>query len=179
MRRHRAGDGRAADGRCQHGGQVDEVRLVVVLYLYLAQAFHVANHLVHRSEAQTRHDLAQLLGHKEHEALDVLGLAGKSVAQAAVLRGDARGAGVLLAVALHKAAHGDKRHGGKAELLGAKQAGDGDVGAVHKLAVRLQHHAGAQAVLHQRLLGLGKAELKRQARMPNGVARRRSLRCDR
>ena len=102
----------------------------------------------------------------------MLGLAGKSVAQAAVLRGDARGAGVLLAIALHKAAHGDKRHGGEAELLGAKQTGNGNVGAVHKLAVRLQHHAGAQAVLHQRLLGLGKAELKRQARMPNGVARR-------
>ena len=88
------------------------------------------------------------------------------------MRGDAGRAGILLAVALHKAAHGDERHGRKAKLLGAQQAGDGNIGAVHELAVGLEHHAGAQAVLQQRLLGLGKAELQRQTGMPNGVARR-------
>ena len=91
----------------------------------------------------------------------------RAVTQAAVLRGDAGRAGILLAVALHEAAHGDERHGRKAKLLGTQQAGDGDVGAVHELAVGLEHHARAQAILQQCLLGLGKAKLQRQAGVPN------------
>ena len=101
----------------------------------------MADHLVDGAEAQARHDLAQLLGYKEHKVLNVLGLAAEAATQAAVLRGDAGRAGVLLAVTLHEAAHGDERHGRKAKLLGAQQAGDGNVGAVHELAVGLEHHA--------------------------------------
>ena len=73
--------------------------------------------------------------------LNVLGLAAEAATQAAVLRRDAGRAGVLLAVTLHEAAHGDERHGRKAKLLGAQQAGDGNVGAVHELAVGLEYHA--------------------------------------
>ncbi len=86
----------------------------------------MADHLVDGAEAQARHDLAQLLGNEQHKVHDVLGLARKRCA-AAVLRGDARRAGILLAVALHEAAHGDERHGRKAKLLGAQQRGDGHV----------------------------------------------------
>ena len=80
----------------------------------------MAHHLVYRGETKPGHDLAQLLGHEKHEALHVLRLAREAPAQAAVLRGDARRAGVLLAVALHEAAHGDERHGGETELLGTQ-----------------------------------------------------------
>ena len=107
----------------------------------------MADHLVDGAEAQARHDLAQLLGNKEHKVLNVFGLAAEAVTQATVLRSDAGGAGILLAVALHEAAHRDERHGRKAKLLGTQQAGDGDVSAVHELAVGLEHHARAQAVL--------------------------------
>ena len=86
------------------------------------------------------------------------------------MRGDAGGAGILLAVALHEAAHRDERHGRKAKLLGAQQAGDGNIGAVHELTVGLEHHARAQAVLQQRLLGLGKAKLQRQTGVPDRIA---------
>ena len=103
--------------------------------------------------------------------LDVLGLAAEAATQAAVLRGDAGGAGILLAVALHEATHRDERHGRKAKLLGAQQTGDGNIGAVHELAVGLEHHARAQAVLQQRLLSLGKTELQRQTGVPDRVAR--------
>ena len=87
------------------------------------------------------------------------------------MRGDAGRAGILLTVTLHEATHGDERHGRKAKLLGAQQAGDGDIGAVHELAVGLEHHARAQAVLQQRLLSLGKTELQRQTGVPDRVAR--------
>ena len=130
----------------------------------------MADHLVDGAEAQARHDLAQLLGNKEHKVLDVLGLAAEAATQAAVLRSDAGRAGILLAVALHEAAHGDERHSRKAKLLGAQQAGDGNIGAVHELAVGLEHHARAQAVLQQRLLGLGKAKLQRQTGVPDRIA---------
>ncbi len=102
----------------------------------------------------------------------MLGLAGETLAQAGVLRADADGAGVLLAVALHEAAEGDQGCRGKAELLGAQQGSDRDVAAVHELAVRLQHHARAQAVGQQGLLRLGEAQLQRQARVVDRVARR-------
>ena len=131
----------------------------------------MTDHLVDGAEAQARHDLAQLLGNKEHKVLNVLGLAAEAATQAAVLRGDAGRAGVLLAVALHEATHGDERHGRKAKLLGTQQAGDGDVGAVHELAVGFERHARAQAVLQQRLLSLGKAKLQRQTGVPDRIAR--------
>ena len=102
--------------------------------------------------------------------LNVLGLAAEAATQAAVLRSDAGGTGILLAGALHEAAHRDERHGRKAKLLGTQQAGDGNIGAVHELAVGLEHHTRAQAVLQQRLLGLGKTELQRQTGVPNGIA---------
>ena len=101
----------------------------------------MTDHLVDGAEAQARHDLTQLLGNKEHKVLNVLGLAAEAATQATVLRGNAGRAGILLAVALHEAAHGDERHGRKAKLLGTQQAGDGDVGAVHELAIGLEHHA--------------------------------------
>ena len=154
----------------QHGRQIEQIGLAVARDLDLTQALGMADHLVDGAEAQARHDLAQLLGNKEHKVLDVLGLAAEAVTQAAVLRRDAGRAGVLLAVALHEAAHGDERHGRKTKLLGTQQAGDGDIGTVHELAVGLEHHARAQAVLQQRLLGLGKAKFQRQARMPDRVA---------
>ena len=129
------------------------------------------HHLLDGREAQVRHDLAQLLGNEEHEALDVFGLAREPAPQAAVLGRDAGGAGVLLAVALHETAHGDERHGGEAEFLGAQQARHGDVGAVHELAVGLEDDARAKAVLDEGLLSLGQAELEWQPGVPDGVAR--------
>ena len=57
----------------------------------------------------------------------------------------------------------DQRRGGEAELLGAEQRGDDDVPAGLELAVDLHDDPVAQAVEHQRLLGLGEAELPRRA----------------
>ena len=119
----RAGDGAAelaGRGR-QHVGQVHLVGLPVAGHLHLAQALGMADHLVDGAKAQLGHDLAQLLGHEHHEVHHVLGLTGEAAAQLAVLRGDAHRAGILLAIALHHAAHGHQRHSGEAELLGAEQ----------------------------------------------------------
>ena len=121
----------------------------------------MAHHVVELAEAQASHDAPELFCDEEHEVHDVLRLAGEAGAQVLVLRGDAHRAGVLMAVALHEAAQGNERRGGKAELLGAQKACDGHVAAREKLAVSLKHDARTQAVLQKRLLGLGKSQLKR------------------
>ena len=172
----RAGDGAAelaGRGR-QHVGQVHLVGLPVAGHLHLAQTLGVADHLVDGAEAQIGHDLAQLLGHERHEVHHVFGLAGEAAAQLAVLRSDAHRAGILLAIALHHAAHRHQRHSGEAELLGTEQGRHGHVAAAHELAVGLHDHAAAQAVAQKRLLGFRQADLERDARMVDGVARGRA-----
>ena len=131
----------------------------------------MSDHLVNRGKAKARHDLPQLLGNEHHVIDHVLGLAREALAQAAILRGDAHRTGVLLAIALHETAHRDERHGRKAELLGSEQAGDGDITAVHELAVRLEDHPRAQAVLHERLLRLGQSHFEGQTCVMDGIAR--------
>ena len=109
-----------AASRREDTGEIEEVGLPVSGAAHLAQAFDVPDHLVDGGKAQARHHTAELLGNEQHEPLDMLGLAGKAVAQAAVLCGDTCWAGVLLAIALHEASHGDERHGGEAKFLGTQ-----------------------------------------------------------
>ena len=120
----------------------------------------------------------RLLGDEAHEVDDVLGLAREVRAQARVLRGDAGRAGVQVADAHHDAAEGDQRRGGEAELLGAEQGGDHDVAAGLQLAVGLDGDAAAQVVEDEGLVGLGQAELPRQAGVLDGGLRR-GARCRR
>ena len=100
----------------------------------------MAHHVLDGPEPELGHDAAKLLGHHRHETHNVLGAPLEPIAKNAVLRGDAHGARVLLAVALHQTAHRHKRHGRKPELLGSKQAGNGNIAAVHEFAISLEHH---------------------------------------
>jgi hypothetical protein len=59
----------------------------------------------------------------------------------------------------------DERRRSEPEFLGAEQRGDDDVSAGLQLPVRLDDDAAAQVVEHQRLVGLGEAELPREARV--------------
>ena len=122
--------------------------------------------------AERGHQLAHFLGDEEEEVDDVLGLAVEALAQHRVLRGDADRAGVQMALAHHDAAGRDQRRGGEAELVGAEQRADDDVAAGADAAVDLHRDAPAQAVEHQRLLRLGKADLPRAAGMLDRGQRR-------
>jgi hypothetical protein len=81
-------------------------------------------------------------------------------------------AGIQVALAHHDAAHGDQRHGGKAELFGAQQRGDHHVAAGLQLAVGLHADAAAQIVEQQHLLRFGEAEFPGQAGVLDGAERR-------
>ena len=134
----------------------------------------VADRLVERAEAELGEVLAHLLGDELEEVHDELRLAAEARAQLGVLGGDADRAGVEVADAHHDAARDDERRGREAELLGAEQRADDDVAAGLHLAVDLHDDAVAHAVEHERLLGLGEAELPRRARVLERVERARA-----
>ncbi len=66
---------------------------------------------------------------------------------------------------MYDAAGRDQRRGGEAELVGAEQRADDHIAAGAHAAIDLDGDAAAQAVEHERLLGLGKADLPRRAGM--------------
>ena len=162
------------DGHLEQAREVQPFRLPVGYRLAGVQTVHAPDHLVDGSEAHVRHNLAQLFGDEEEVVDDVFRLAVELLAELRVLRGDADGAGVQVALAEHDAAHADERRGRHAELFRAEQAGDGDVAPRLYLPVRLNDDAPAQVVLDQDLLGFGDAELPRQAGVFYGRLRRRA-----
>jgi hypothetical protein len=87
----------------------------------------------------------------------------EALAQHRVLRRDADRAGVEMALAHHDAARRDQRRGGEAELVGAEQRADDDVAAGAQPPSTCTGDARAQVVQHQRLMGLGQADLPRAA----------------
>ena len=70
-----------------------------------------------------------------------------------------------MALAHHEAARRDQGRGGEAEFVGTQKRADNDVTAGAEAAVDLDHDAAAQPLAHQRLVGFGKADLPRGARM--------------
>ncbi len=138
----------------------------------LLDALGMADHLVELAEAQARHDRAQLLGHEEEEVDDVLGRAGKALAEHRVLRRDAHRARVEVALAHHDAAARHERRGREPELVGPEQRGERHVAPRLELPVGLEAHAGAQVVQHEHLVRLREAQLPRRS----GVLDRRQRR---
>ena len=98
--------------------------------------------------------------------------AGELGAQHRVLRRDAHGAGIEVALAHHDAAERDQRGRREAELLRPQERRDGDIPARLELPVGLQHDARSQVVHHQRLVRLGDAEFPRHAGVLDGGKRR-------
>ncbi len=126
----------------QNRGKVDAARLPVIDGGLHIKHVDAADHFVHSAKAQLRHVLPHLLGKKEKEIDDMLGLALELLAQRRILRGNSDRTGIQMALAQHDAAHGDQRRGGKTELLRAEQRGDHHVAAGLQLAVGLYADCG-------------------------------------
>ena len=130
-----------------------------------------AHQFIDGAHAQLCHVLAQLLGHKGEVVDDVFRLALEVLAQLRVLGADAHGAGIQIAHTHHHAALGHQQGSAEAELLCAQHTADGNIAAGEQLGVALDAHAGAQAVQDQGLMGLGDAQLPRQASVLDGSTR--------
>jgi len=155
-------------GLVEDAREIEAARLPVVDQPLLVEPFGLADQLVELAHAHLRHDAAGFLRQQEEEVDGVLRRADEALPEHRVLRGDADGAGVQMALAHHDAADGDQRRGGEAELVGAEQGADDDVAAGLQAAVDLQRDARAQALFHQDLLRLGEADLPRRAGMLDG-----------
>ena len=109
----------------------------------------------------------------KHQVVDdVLRRAAEAISQLRILRRDPHRTGVQVADAHHDAAHRDQRRGREAELVGPEQRPDHDVAPGLHLAVDLDRDPRAQVIEHQRLLGLGQADLPRHAgRLDRGLRR--------
>ena len=88
-----------------------------------------------------------------HEVHHMLRISLEALPQFRVLGGHAHRTGVLVAGPHHDAAQGQEWGRGEAEFLGTQQGGHDHVAAGLELAIGLQHHAAAQVVHHQDLLG--------------------------
>lgn len=77
--------------------------------------------------------VAAVLSDHEEEIDDVLRLASERRPQLWVLSCYANGTRVEMAFTHHRASHDNQGHSGEAKLLGAKQAGDGDIATMSYL----------------------------------------------
>ena len=139
--------------------EVQPLRLGVFDELRPIEHLSLADHLVEPAVAERRHQLPHFFGDKEEVVDDVLRLADEALAQHGVLRGDSDRAGVEMALTHQDAAGSDQRSGGEAELVRAQERADHDVAARPHSAVHLDSDARPEAVHHQRLMGLGEADL--------------------
>ena len=153
-------------------GKIQPLRLGVFDQLGLVEHLALSDHFVELAVAEFGHERTHFLGDEEEEVDDMLRLADEPLAQHRVLRRDADRASVEMALAHHDAAGRDQRRGRKAELVGAEQRADDDVAARAQAAVDLHGDARTQSIHHQRLMGLGKADFPRRARMLDGGQRR-------
>ena len=82
LRAHAALRDRRRDDRLvENLREIEARRLPVIDGLRHVDLVHAPDHLVHRPEAELRHQLAHVLGDEAEEVLDELGLAGEALAQ--------------------------------------------------------------------------------------------------
>jgi len=105
-----------------------------------------ADHLIKSRKAEIGEDFANFLGDERHQVHDFVRRTGELGAQAFVLRADADGAGVGMALAHHDAAHRQKAGGADAVLLRAQHRRDDDVAPRTQAAIGTQRDLIAQVV---------------------------------
>ena len=152
-------------GHGEHRTQVEALALPVGDAPVGVEHLGVADGLVEAAKPELGQVVPDVFGDEPEEVLDELGFAVESGAQFGVLGGDSDGAGVEVADPHHDAAGHHQRGRGEAVLLGAEQRSDDDVACGAHAAVALHGDAVPQAVEHQRLLGVGEADLPRHAGM--------------
>ena len=129
------------------------------------QSLRLTDRLIEGAVAQLRQVLPHVLGDEPEEVDQVVHLAGETGTELRVLGRHADRAGVEVTHTHHDASGHDERRGGEAVFLGTEEGGHDDVASGAKRTVALHGDAVAQTVEHERLLGVGQADLPGSARM--------------
>src|SRR5580692_8592154 len=142
-------------------------------FIAWAQFFYGADYFVERANPECGHAFADFGGNSLEIRHHHFGISGEARAEFFVLRGDADGASVQMALARHHAADGEQRGGAEAELVGAEKGGDEDVAAEFEAAVRAKAHAIAETGTQKRGVRVAEADFPGQA----GIFDRSERRC--
>ena len=105
--------------------------------------------------------LPYLLSEEGEIVYKMIHFAEEMLAQLSVLSRYAHRTGVLITLAHHHASQHDERRSAETELVCTQQSHQYNVATGLQLSVNLQPYLSAQAVLHERLLGLRQAYLRR------------------
>mmetsp|Transcript_74396 Transcript_74396/g.215038 ORF Transcript_74396/g.215038 Transcript_74396/m.215038 type:complete len:532 (+) Transcript_74396:2125-3720(+) len=133
------------------------------------QQVSAAHQLVESPAAERCHDAASVLSDHEEVVDEVLRLPRELFPQLRVLRGNAHGASVEVALPHHDATQRDERGGRQRHLLGPEQRGNDDVAAGAELTVGLHGDAVPEAVKNQSLVSLRDADLPRKPGVLDGA----------
>ncbi len=153
---------RAGLGANQQRVEIEIVELLRAA-AHLVQKIGAADHVLELAHAERGQYLTHVLGDEAEEVDDLLRRAAELRAQRLVLRADADGAGIRMALAHHDAAHRDERGSADAELLGTQHGGHHDVASGADAAVGAQGHAMAKIVQCKDLIGFRQPHLPRHA----------------
>ena len=149
----------------ENGRKVNCVRAVSNSLLSHSEHFGVTDEFVNGANAEFCHYFAKFFRDKQHKIHNVFGFAAESFSEFGVLRCNTDGTGIKVAYAHHNTAHGNQRSSCKAEFLRAEQAGNGNISAAHKFAVRFKSHARTKPVFDKRLMRFRKSEFPRKSRI--------------
>ncbi len=160
---HNPTDSRRWFGEIQHRRQVESFRFGIIRRRKRAQQVRAANHLVHRAESKTRHQLTHFFRDEKEIIHDMLGLTRKFFSQLWILRCDSHRTGVEMTLPHHHASFDDEWRSREPEFIGAKHRRDDHITPSLELTVRLQTNSPAQTIDHECLLRFGEPELPRNA----------------
>jgi len=128
-----------------------------------AKAVVPPGEIAERMRAEFREAIADFFGQRAEIGDDHLRFAIEASTEFFVLRGDADGAGVEMALAGHNAADGEERGGAEAEFVGAEECAYDDVARKFQAAVDAERDAGAKAGADKSVMCFTKADFPRQA----------------
>ena len=151
--------------RRQQAREVEAIRLPVLDRGIGIENIDAADQFLDCAEAQFSHHLPRVFSHHEQVVHDVLRFAGEFLPQDRVLRCDADGARIEMALPHHDAAERDQGRGRETELFGPENRSDHHIAASLEAAIGLQHDAAAEIVEHERLMRFRDAEVPWQAGM--------------
>ena len=139
-----------------------------------AEAVVPASEIAERMGAKLGEAIANFFGERAEISDDHFRLAVEFGAELFVLRGDADGAGVEMALAGHDAADGEERGGAETEFVGAEESANDDVARKFQAAVDAKRDARTEACANERVVRFAKADFPGQTRVFDGGERRRA-----
>ncbi len=127
-----------------------------------------------RPHAKLRQAVANFFGKRAEIRDDHFRLALEARAKLLVLRGDAHGTSIQMALPRHNAPNREQRRRAETKLVGAKNRSEHDIPRKFQASVHAQREPRTQARANQRVVSFAQSNLPGKPRVLDGSQRRRS-----